>query len=117
VILYRVDVLDRVFGQPRRFATGDTDLVELGVPLLGAFDRFAREHDPLAVGREGGRFVFAFAKAKEMAHAVQVAMETCNVSNGGTYSASGCALSSLQAIEPTIPASGVVVEPNVPTSG
>jgi type IV pilus assembly protein PilA len=57
------------------------------------------------------------AKAKEMAHAVQVAMETCNISNGGTYSASGCALSSLQAIEPTIPASGVAVEPNVPTSG
>jgi type IV pilus assembly protein PilA len=57
------------------------------------------------------------AKAKEMAHAVQVAMETCNVSNGGTYSTSGCTLSSLQAIEPTIPATGVVVEPNVPASG
>jgi type II secretion system protein G len=57
------------------------------------------------------------AKAKETAHAVQVAMETCNLSNGGTYSASGCALTGLQAIEPTIPASGVVVEPNVPSSG
>jgi type IV pilus assembly protein PilA len=57
------------------------------------------------------------AKAKQMAHTAQVAMETCNVGNGGIYSTTACNLAGLQAIEPTIPGTGVTVEPNVPASG
>ena len=57
------------------------------------------------------------SKAKQMAHTVQVAMETCNTSNNGTYSATACALVGLRAIEPTIPATGVEVKPNEPTNG
>jgi type IV pilus assembly protein PilA len=57
------------------------------------------------------------AKAKQMTHAAQVAMETCNVNSAGTYSTTACNLAGLRAIEPTIPASGVVVEPNVPSGG
>jgi type IV pilus assembly protein PilA len=57
------------------------------------------------------------AKAKQMAHTVQVAMETCNTSNGGAYSATACTLAGLRAIEPTIPATGVEVKPNEPASG
>lgn len=47
------------------------------------------------------------AKAKEMAHTAQVAMETCATSNGGIYTA--CDLTAIRAIEPTIPATGVGV--------
>jgi type IV pilus assembly protein PilA len=56
------------------------------------------------------------AKAKETAHSAQVAMETCATDNNGTYAAS-CDLAGLRAIEPTIPTTGVTVEPNVPVGG
>jgi len=48
---------------------------------------------------------------------VQVAMETSNTSNGGTYSATACTLAGLRAIEPSIPATGVEVKPNEPARG
>jgi type IV pilus assembly protein PilA len=59
------------------------------------------------------------AKAKEIAHTAQVAMETCNTDNKGTYSATACNLAGLRAIEPTLPAAEaeLKVEPNVPPSG
>jgi len=57
------------------------------------------------------------SKAKGMAHTAQIAMETCNTSNGGTYSTTGCNLAGLRVIEPSIPATGVVVEPGTPTGG
>src|SRR3954451_24388171 len=52
------------------------------------------------------------AKAKETAHSTQVAMETCATDNNGAYDATNCALGKLQAIEPTIPSTGVSVTPN-----
>jgi type IV pilus assembly protein PilA len=57
------------------------------------------------------------AKAKQLVHATQVAMETCANDNKGTYSATNCKLANLQKIEPTIPASGVTPTPNSPASG
>jgi type IV pilus assembly protein PilA len=57
------------------------------------------------------------AKAKETAHSAQVAMETCATDNNGTYSETNCTLAKLQAIEPTIPTTGVTVTPNVPAGG
>jgi type IV pilus assembly protein PilA len=48
------------------------------------------------------------AKAKLLAHSSQVAMEACATNHQGSYTS--CDLSALRAIEPTIPASGVVVE-------
>jgi type IV pilus assembly protein PilA len=56
------------------------------------------------------------AKAKQLVHATQVAMETCASDNKGTY-ATTCNLARLRAIEPTIPASGVTPSPNSPASG
>lgn len=43
------------------------------------------------------------AKAKEVLHSAQVAMETCNTENNGVYAA-GCNSAGLNNIEPTIPA-------------
>jgi type IV pilus assembly protein PilA len=59
------------------------------------------------------------AKAKETAHSAQVAMETCNTDNKGTYSATACNLAGLRAIEPTLPSleTELEVKPNVPASG
>jgi type IV pilus assembly protein PilA len=57
------------------------------------------------------------SKAKEMAHTAQVAMETCNTGNGGTYSTTVCTLAGLRAIEPSIPTTGVEVKPNEPSGG
>jgi type IV pilus assembly protein PilA len=44
------------------------------------------------------------AKAKETAHSLQVAMETCGTDNNGVYSAANCLQGNLNEIEPTIPA-------------
>jgi type IV pilus assembly protein PilA len=57
------------------------------------------------------------AKSKVIAHSAQVAMETCAVNSGGVYSATGCNLAGLRAIDASIPSSGVAVEPNAPSSG
>jgi type IV pilus assembly protein PilA len=57
------------------------------------------------------------AKAKELAHTAQVAMETCNTNNKGVYSTTACNLAGLRAIEPTIPATGLEAKPNTPASG
>jgi type IV pilus assembly protein PilA len=43
------------------------------------------------------------AKAKETAHSLQVAMETCATDNNGEYSAVNCKQDNLHAIETTIP--------------
>jgi type IV pilus assembly protein PilA len=43
------------------------------------------------------------AKAKETAHTVQVAMETCGTDNGGEYSATNCTLAAMHKIESSIP--------------
>ncbi|MDX6608432.1 MAG: type pilus assembly protein PilA [Solirubrobacterales bacterium] len=47
------------------------------------------------------------AKAKEVAHAAQVAMETCGIDNNGSYSEANCKIANLQTIEPTLNASPV----------
>jgi prepilin-type N-terminal cleavage/methylation domain-containing protein len=57
------------------------------------------------------------AKAKQLAHTAQVAMETCNTNNKGVYSTTACNLAGLRAIEPTIPATGLTPQPNVPVGG
>jgi type IV pilus assembly protein PilA len=59
------------------------------------------------------------AKAKELAHTAQVAMEACAVDNGGVYSTTKCKLANLRAIEPTIPSSAkeITVEPEKPSGG
>jgi type IV pilus assembly protein PilA len=57
------------------------------------------------------------AKAKETAHSAQVAMETCGTDNNGEYSLTKCNLAALQAIEPTIPSTGVAVTGNTPAGG
>jgi type IV pilus assembly protein PilA len=44
------------------------------------------------------------AKAKEVLHSAQVAMETCSTENSGQYSTANCDSAGLHAIEPTIPA-------------
>jgi type IV pilus assembly protein PilA len=44
------------------------------------------------------------AKAKETAHSLQVAMETCGTDNNGVYSEEACLQADLNAIEATIPA-------------
>ncbi|HXS34593.1 MAG TPA: type II secretion system protein [Solirubrobacterales bacterium] len=51
------------------------------------------------------------AKAKEVAHTVQVAVETCASDHNNSYAECGTAanLATLQAIEPTVPATGVTV--------
>jgi len=46
------------------------------------------------------------AKAKETAHSLQVAMETCGTENNGAYSTTNCTQTKLHDIEPTIPATG-----------
>jgi type IV pilus assembly protein PilA len=46
------------------------------------------------------------AKAKETAHSLQVAMETCSTDNNGEYSETACLQANLHNIETTIPASG-----------
>ena len=46
------------------------------------------------------------AKAKENLHSAQVAMETCATDNNGVYSETACLQANLNAIEPTIPATG-----------
>jgi type IV pilus assembly protein PilA len=53
------------------------------------------------------------AKAKELAHTAQVAVETCATDNSGSYSNCGTTanLAALQSIEPTFPSTGVVVTP------
>src|SRR5690348_8113531 len=43
------------------------------------------------------------AKAKETAHSLQVAMETCATDNNGEYSAANCTQAALHKIETTIP--------------
>jgi type IV pilus assembly protein PilA len=43
------------------------------------------------------------AKAKETAHSLQVAMETCATDNNGVYSPTGCEQGDLHNIETTIP--------------
>ena len=47
------------------------------------------------------------AKAKEMAHTAQVAMETCMTNSNGVYTS--CGLAAIRTIEPTIPAAGVAI--------
>jgi type IV pilus assembly protein PilA len=47
------------------------------------------------------------AKAKETAHSLQVAMETCATDNNGVYSTELCKQVNLNTIEPTIPATNV----------
>jgi type IV pilus assembly protein PilA len=44
------------------------------------------------------------AKAKETAHSLQVAMETCGTDNNGVYSPTACLQANLHEIEGTIPA-------------
>ena len=44
------------------------------------------------------------AKAKETAHSLQVAMETCGTDNNGIYSEENCLQANLHEIEGTIPA-------------
>jgi len=44
------------------------------------------------------------AKAKETAHSLQVAMETCGTDNNGVYSEENCLQADLNNIEATIPA-------------
>jgi type IV pilus assembly protein PilA len=44
------------------------------------------------------------AKAKETAHSLQVAMETCGTDNNGVYSEANCLQTDLHNIEATIPA-------------
>ena|SRR5215211_3473974 len=44
------------------------------------------------------------AKAKEILHSAQVAMETCSTENSGQYSTTNCNAAGLHKIEPTIPA-------------
>ncbi|HET7455133.1 MAG TPA: prepilin-type N-terminal cleavage/methylation domain-containing protein [Solirubrobacterales bacterium] len=44
------------------------------------------------------------AKAKEILHSAQVAMETCSTENSGQYSTTNCDAAGLHKIEPTIPA-------------
>jgi type IV pilus assembly protein PilA len=44
------------------------------------------------------------AKAKETAHSLQVAMETCGTDNNGVYDEANCLQADLNAIEATIPA-------------
>ncbi|HEY5053711.1 MAG TPA: hypothetical protein VII45_09915, partial [Solirubrobacterales bacterium] len=56
------------------------------------------------------------AKAKEYAHTTQVAMETCSTENS-TGSYTGCDLTALRAIEPTIPTTGVEATVGTPTKG
>lgn len=59
------------------------------------------------------------AKAKELAHTAQTAMETCATDNGGAYSKTKCKLANLRAIEPTIPSSTeeIKAEPEKPSGG
>src|SRR5262245_10798414 len=60
------------------------------------------------------------AKAKELAHTTQVAVETCGTDNSGSYSNCGTVanLAALQTIEPTIPSTGVTVTPTAaPNAG
>jgi type IV pilus assembly protein PilA len=49
------------------------------------------------------------AKAKETAHSVQVAMETCATDNNGSYHATNCELADLNEIEPSIPATSTSI--------
>ena len=53
------------------------------------------------------------AKAKETAHSLQVAMETCATDNNGEYSAANCQQANLHKIETTIPETegGITVTP------
>jgi type IV pilus assembly protein PilA len=44
------------------------------------------------------------AKAKEILHSAQVAMETCSTENSGQYNTTNCTSAGLHKIEPTIPA-------------
>lgn len=44
------------------------------------------------------------AKAKEILHSAQVAMETCATENSGVYDTTNCTSTRLNKIEPTIPA-------------
>jgi type IV pilus assembly protein PilA len=50
------------------------------------------------------------AKAKETAHSLQVAMETCATDNNGEYSRTNCLQENLHGIEPTIPATTAAAE-------
>ncbi len=54
------------------------------------------------------------AKAKEMAHSAQVAMETCATDSNGAYTS--CNLTKLQAIEPTL-TSEVAPDGTTPAGG
>jgi type IV pilus assembly protein PilA len=47
------------------------------------------------------------AKAKEVLHSAQVAMETCATENSGKYNTTNCTAAELNKIEPTIPAAVV----------
>ena len=49
------------------------------------------------------------AKAKEIAHTAQVAMETCGTENSGSYSEANCKIANLQTIEPTLTSTPVPV--------
>ena len=51
------------------------------------------------------------AKAKEVAHSAQVAVETCATDNGGVYNATACdTAAKLVTIEPTLSGQPVVLE-------
>jgi type IV pilus assembly protein PilA len=54
------------------------------------------------------------ASAKSMARTMQTAEETCSTDNNGSYA--NCTLAALQAIEPTIAASGSVSAVTVPAN-
>lgn len=54
------------------------------------------------------------SRAKETAHAAQIAMETCMIESSGLYS--GCDVTALRAIDPGLPASPKL-KVNVPAKG
>jgi type IV pilus assembly protein PilA len=57
------------------------------------------------------------AKAKETAHSVQVAMETCGTDNNGEYSATNCTQAALHEIESSIPAANGGIVTNATGNG
>ena len=58
------------------------------------------------------------AKAKETAHTVQVALESCSTDNNGKYPPAACSAANLRTnYESTIPATGVTVTPTESEKG
>jgi type IV pilus assembly protein PilA len=57
------------------------------------------------------------AEAKEIAHAAQVAMETCATDNAGNYTGAACAEAGLLTIEDTLVAEDLTVVQDTPVGG